>query len=197
MNSADEFRREIETLRQRSASLSAAILRISASLDVDTVLNEIAEAARALTGARYAVITAIDDAGQLEDFVMCGFTPQEERLIAEWPDNMQVFERLRGSPVPCPRGGHARLHPRTRLFHRRGDHQVLPGGHRCAMGTCRSATSFSVRSVVTAWEQSGGAATRSVRRCRRSERHERNAAGGSIQSRYRFGDGATGRGCSA
>ena len=100
MNSADEFRREIETLRQRSASLSAAILRISASLDVDTVLNEIAEAARALTGARYAVITAIDDAGQLEDFVMCGFTPQEERLIAEWPDNMQVFERLRDLPSP-------------------------------------------------------------------------------------------------
>ena len=100
MKSADEFSREIEALRERIASLSAAILRISASLDVDTVLNEVADNARALTGARYAVITTIDDAGQLEDFVMSGFTPDEERQIAQWPDNMHIFERLRDLPSP-------------------------------------------------------------------------------------------------
>ena len=100
MKSADEFSREIETLRERIASLSAAILRISASLDVDTVLNEIAQAARALTGARYAVITAIDDAGQLEDFVMSGLTPDERQLLLQWPEAMQVFEHLRNLPSP-------------------------------------------------------------------------------------------------
>ena len=51
MKSANELSREIEALRGRIARLSASVLRISASLDVDTVLNEIAEAARALTGA--------------------------------------------------------------------------------------------------------------------------------------------------
>ena len=100
MKSADELAREIEALRERIARLNAATLRINASLDVDTVLNEIAENARALTGARYAVITTIDGAGELEDFVMSGFTAQEERQIAEWPDNMQVFERLRDLRSP-------------------------------------------------------------------------------------------------
>ena len=100
MKSASEYIREIEALRARSARLSTAILRISASLDVETVLDETAETACALTGARYAVITTIDHAGQLEDVVMCGFTPEEERRIAEWPDNMQVFERLRDLPSP-------------------------------------------------------------------------------------------------
>ena len=37
--------------------LSAAILRTSASLNVGTVLHEVVESARALTGARYGVIT--------------------------------------------------------------------------------------------------------------------------------------------
>ena len=127
MKSADEFIGEIETLRGRIASLSAAILRISASLDVDTVLNEIAQAARALTGARYAVITAIDDAGQLEDFVMSGLTPDERQRLLEWPEAMQIFEHLRDLPSPRASAGPARLHPRTRLFRRPVVHPVLPG----------------------------------------------------------------------
>ena len=59
-SSNNEPGREMEALRERIAALSAAILRISASFDVDTVLREIAEAASGLTGARYAVITTID-----------------------------------------------------------------------------------------------------------------------------------------
>ena len=63
MKSADELTREVEALRDRISSLSGAVLRISASLDVDTVLKEIADNARALTGARGAVITAFDEGG--------------------------------------------------------------------------------------------------------------------------------------
>ena len=76
--------RENETLRERHTAFTSAILRISASLDVDTVLREIAEAARALTGARYAVITTVDATGQLEDAVLCGFSPEEERQVVAW-----------------------------------------------------------------------------------------------------------------
>ena len=92
--------RQIEALRERLSTLTTAILRISASLDVDTVLREIAEAARALTGARYAVITTVDATGQLEDAVLCGFTPEEERQIVAWTDNMRVFQTLRDLPSP-------------------------------------------------------------------------------------------------
>ena len=56
MSRADDRDRELEALRGRIAGLSAASLRIGSSLDLDTVLREIAESARALTGARYAAI---------------------------------------------------------------------------------------------------------------------------------------------
>ena len=99
MKSVDELNREIETLRDRISSLSGAVLRISASLDVDTVLKEIAENARALTGARGAVITAFDDAGQI-DYVTSGLTADQERELIAWPDGLRLFEHLRNLPSP-------------------------------------------------------------------------------------------------
>ena len=100
MSDTTELEREIETLRERHTAFTSAILRISASLDVDTVLREIAEAARALTGARYAVITTVDATGQLEDAVLCGFSPEEERQVVAWGDALRVFEALRDLPAP-------------------------------------------------------------------------------------------------
>ena len=55
---------EIQALRERVSRLSAAVLHVSASLDVSTVLREIVGSARALTGARYGAITTIDGAGR-------------------------------------------------------------------------------------------------------------------------------------
>ena len=63
MQSPDELRRENLILRDRISRLSAASLRISASLDLDTVLSEVVESSRALTGARYGGIVTIGDSG--------------------------------------------------------------------------------------------------------------------------------------
>ena len=52
MTQCDELKRENAALRERIATLSAAIARISASLDLDTVLGEVVDGACALTGAR-------------------------------------------------------------------------------------------------------------------------------------------------
>ena len=98
MKSPDELRRENEALGDRISKLSAAILRISASLDVNTVLQEVVDSARALTGARYGVITTIDDAGQPQNFVSSGFTPAEHQQLADWPDGPRLFEHLRDLP---------------------------------------------------------------------------------------------------
>ena len=98
MKSPDELRRENEALGDRISRLSAAILRISASLDLNTVLHEIVDSARALTGAGYGVITTIDDSRQLQDFVTSGFTPDEQQQLAEWPDGPRLFEHLRDLP---------------------------------------------------------------------------------------------------
>ena len=92
--------RENEALRERIATLSAAILRISASLDLDTVLGEVVESARALTGARYGVIATVDEAGAPRDFVASGFTSEEQQELAAWPDGVRLFEHLHDLPGP-------------------------------------------------------------------------------------------------
>ena len=98
MSRTGEPGREIKALRDGSSALTVAIPRLTASLDLEAVLREIARAARALTGARSAVITTVDASGQLEDAVSDGLTPEQVRQLTEWSDNMRGFERLRGRP---------------------------------------------------------------------------------------------------
>ena len=88
-------RQEMEALRSRYSRLSTAILRISTSLELDTVLQEVLDGARALTGARCGVITTVDEAGQVQDLVSSGMSPEEHRQLTEWPDGPRLFEHLR------------------------------------------------------------------------------------------------------
>ncbi len=89
MSETDQLRGEI-----------AASLRIGLSLDLDTVLNEIAESARALTGARFCAIATIDDLGQPVDFVTSGFAAAEHRATEEWSDGPRLFEHFRDMDGP-------------------------------------------------------------------------------------------------
>ena len=100
MAEPDDLRRENEALRRRIATLNAAILRINASLDLDTVLGEVVGSARALTGARWGVIATVDEAGAPLDFVFSGFTPEERQGLLAWPDSVQLFEHFRGLAGP-------------------------------------------------------------------------------------------------
>ena len=100
MDGPDELRQENAALRERISKLSAAILRISASLDLDTVLREVVDSARALTGARYGMIATVDEADQIEEFIAPGLTPEERRHMAEWPPGYRFFEHLRDLPGP-------------------------------------------------------------------------------------------------
>ena len=100
LKSRDELAREVEVLGARIATLSAAVLRLSASLDLATVLQEAADSARALTAMRYCLIVAVDEAGEAREFVTSGLTPDEHREIAEWPDGPRLFAHLRDLPAP-------------------------------------------------------------------------------------------------
>ncbi len=100
MKSDDRLREENEALRSRISRLSAASLRISASLDLETVLNEVVESARALTGARFAAIATIDETGEPVDFVTSGFTEEEHQAMVEWSDGPRLFEHFRDLPGP-------------------------------------------------------------------------------------------------
>ena len=98
MTKHNEHTGESEALRERISQLSAAILRISASLDVDTVLKEVVDSARALTGARYGMITTISEHGEIQDFVSAGFSAEEHRQFAQWLDDPRLFEHFRDLP---------------------------------------------------------------------------------------------------
>ena len=100
MNGHDEAGRKNKGPDERVSTLSAALLRISASLDLETVLREIVESARMLTGARYGTIVTIDEKGAPQDFVTSGFTEEEHRRLAQWPDGPRLFEHLRDLAGP-------------------------------------------------------------------------------------------------
>ncbi len=98
--SPDQLRRRNEMLEQRISSLGAAVLRVSASLDIETVLREIVDSARVLTGARLGLIVTVDAAGQPQDFVSAGLSPRYHAEMAAWPDGPRLFEHFRNLPEP-------------------------------------------------------------------------------------------------
>ena len=95
-----DLRRENEALRERISALSTASLRISASLDLETVLREVVESAQSLTGARLGAIATIDEAGAPQDFVTSGITEAEHRAIVEWTEGPRLFEYFRDLEGP-------------------------------------------------------------------------------------------------
>ena len=98
MNGTDALKRENEAPRERISTLSAAMVRISASLDLDTVLHEIVDSARVLTGAHYGAIATIDETGRPQEFVTSGFSEEEHRQLVAWPDGPLLFEYFRDLP---------------------------------------------------------------------------------------------------
>ncbi len=99
-DNSSELRQEIEALRERVSRLSAAVLRASSSLDLDTVLQEVLDSACALTGARFGVIVTVDSTGQAGEWVMSGFDPVEHEALVAWPYGPQLFEHLRSLAAP-------------------------------------------------------------------------------------------------
>ena len=98
--SPDQLRQRNRMLEDRISKLCAAVLRVSASLDLETVLREIVDSARELTGARYGMITTVDDAGQPQDWVTAGWTADEHAAMAAWTDAPRLFAHLRDLPEP-------------------------------------------------------------------------------------------------
>ena len=97
---SEEHDREFEALRERLSRLSEASLRINESLDFDTVLQGVLDSARSLTDARYGVMTLLDDAGRVQDFLSSGTTSEEDEKLWLTPDKWQIFESLTGISEP-------------------------------------------------------------------------------------------------
>ena len=99
--------REDGSPRDRASALAAAILEISASLDVDTVVRRVVEVARSLTGARHGIIATIDESGAPGEFFFSGYTDEEQRELLAWPHSLELFAHFRELPGPLREGDFA------------------------------------------------------------------------------------------
>ena len=84
----------------RASTLAAAILRISTSLEFDTVLRDIVDGARGLTGADVGIVATVDESGMPGDYAFSGFAPGEERELVEWSGGLRLVEHLHELPGP-------------------------------------------------------------------------------------------------
>jgi signal transduction histidine kinase len=74
---------------------------VNASLDVETVLRRVLEAARDLTGARYVALGVLDaDKRQLERFLTLGMDDATREAIGELPQGRGVLGVLIRDPTP-------------------------------------------------------------------------------------------------
>ena len=100
MTEGESLKAEIQALRARITGLTSAILRINEALDLDSVLQEVADSARSLTGARYSAITTTDDAGEFQNLVVSGVTEEELQGVLGTPNGWGIFRYLSGLREP-------------------------------------------------------------------------------------------------
>jgi signal transduction histidine kinase len=87
-----------------------------AQLDVEAVLAEVVDAARELTGARYAALGVLDgERGELERFIHRGIDAEAAERIGELPRGRGVLGELIRNPVPL-RLAAVGEHPRSYGF---------------------------------------------------------------------------------
>ncbi len=98
---AGKTRQDLEGQCARLEFLNGWLLRIGSGLDLDTVLQEAADGACSLVGARYGVIVTTDDAGMPQTFTASGLTAEKIGQLQGWQHAERLLAHLRdlGRPI--------------------------------------------------------------------------------------------------
>jgi signal transduction histidine kinase len=83
--SAEPASRAYEVDSPAFRAINDAVLAVAGELDVDTILERLADSARALTGCRYAAIGVPDGEGGFAKFVASGMTDKQWDALGELP----------------------------------------------------------------------------------------------------------------
>ena len=83
--------REIDRQRARVAAMSEVSRRVTRSLDLDTVLQEIVDGARSLADARYGAVGMFDDSGHVRKIITSGITSDEPRQSGNSPEELGLL----------------------------------------------------------------------------------------------------------
>ena len=76
----DDQSRPLAAILEHLTRLGEAGLRINDGLELDAVLQRVLDGARALTGARYGVLTTLDGAGRMTETVAHVCRPTSGRI---------------------------------------------------------------------------------------------------------------------
>ena len=92
-------------------AVSVAVLAIASEPRLDTVLQQLADSARELVGARYAAIGVPDGDGGFSKFVTSGMSPAQLEALGELPRTHGLLGAMLESPEPF-RTNDVQLDPR-------------------------------------------------------------------------------------
>ena len=112
LQEVDELKREIESLRTRLLRMSEVNRRITESLDLETVLQEVVDGACSLTEARYGALSVFDDSGQVNNLITSGITQAERRMMGPLPKGRGLIGFLNEVRAPL-RLADLSKHPRS------------------------------------------------------------------------------------
>ncbi|MBI4501115.1 MAG: GAF domain-containing sensor histidine kinase [Gemmatimonadetes bacterium] len=97
MDPAEEARR----IRSRMERLASVALRIHSEHTLERVFQEVVDAARDVTGARYAALGVLDEnRDKLSAFVTSGLTPEQHARIGDLPRGHGILGLLIKNPEP-------------------------------------------------------------------------------------------------
>ncbi|MGI8451254.1 MAG: GAF domain-containing protein [Streptosporangiaceae bacterium] len=86
--------------RDRVYTLLEAVVAVGTNLDLETVLQQIVEAAITLVRARYGALGIIGEGGRLTKFVPVGLADDQIAAIHHWPEGRGLFGALITDPRP-------------------------------------------------------------------------------------------------
>ena len=88
----------------RLQAISNAFVAITSELDLDVVLQTIADTAREVGKARYAAMGVLDENGRITSFITSGITKEQRELLGEPPQGHGLLGALikEGQPLRIP-----------------------------------------------------------------------------------------------
>src|SRR5262249_8919884 len=105
-----------ESTRERLEALVRTLLTVHAERTLDGVLQRVADAARELTGARYAALGVLaPDGKKLSTFITSGLSPEAHAKIGALPTGLGVLGLLITDPRPL-RLADIASHPKAHGF---------------------------------------------------------------------------------